>query len=47
MILYVEKIHANEFQQLAMMVPLGDTKIQHVVLWRILVENSFIIQRLI
>jgi hypothetical protein len=32
MILYVEKIHAIEFQQLIVMVLLGDTKIQQVAL---------------
>jgi hypothetical protein len=45
MILNVEKIHAIKIQWLVM-VPLGDTKIHHVVLWNFLSE-FFKIQTLI
>jgi hypothetical protein len=46
MILNVEKIHDIKFQWLVM-VPLNDTKIHHMALWKILHENFFIIQTLI
>jgi hypothetical protein len=46
MILNVDKIHAIKFQWVVM-VPLGDTKMHHVALWKNLGENSFIIQTLV
>jgi hypothetical protein len=46
MILNVQKIHDIKFQWLVM-VPLGETKIHHVTIWRILGEYFFIIQKLI